>query len=135
MPSRREFLTAVAAGASASALTARWTWAAGPPTLKSPLNGPIGVQLWSLREYLPSDLPGTLAKVRGMGFEVVESAGLWKHTLPEFRAALDTAGLRCTSAHIGYDRLRDDLQGFLACHVGRSTGEDLLAEDVLQRAV
>jgi len=114
MPSRREFLTTVAAGVGASALATRWTWAAGAPTIKSPLNGPIGLQLWSLREYLPTDLAGTLGKVRAMGFEVVESAGLWKHTLPEFRAALDTAGLKVTSAHIGYERLRDDLQGGLA---------------------
>jgi sugar phosphate isomerase/epimerase len=115
MPSRREFLTTtVAAGLSATALASRRTWAAEAATIKSPLSGPIGLQLWSLREYLPKDLPGTLAKVRGMGFEVVESAGLWKHTLPEFRGALDAAGLRCTSAHIGYERLRDDLAGGLA---------------------
>ena len=36
-----------------------------------------------------------------MGFTTVEGAGLWKHTLPELKAALDTAGLRCTSAHMG----------------------------------
>ena len=30
------------------------------------------------------------------------------------RAALDAAGLRCRSAHIGYDRLRDDLPGAFA---------------------
>src|ERR1700737_1344208 len=109
MSSRREFLSTVAAGLTASAMKPTWAWAADAPEIKSPLNGPIGLQLWSLREYLPKDLPGTLAEVRAMGFEVVESAGLWKHTLPEFRAALDTAGLRFTSAHIGCDRLRDDL--------------------------
>jgi sugar phosphate isomerase/epimerase len=114
MPCRREFLTTLAVAAGASAVAARSTWAAGGPTIKSPLNGPIGLQLWSLREYLPKDLPGTLAKVRGMGFEVVEAAGLWGHTLLEFRAALDAASLKCTSAHIGYERLRDDLQGGLA---------------------
>jgi sugar phosphate isomerase/epimerase len=127
MPSRRAFLTTVGAGLSASALASRWTWAAGAPTIKSPLNGPIGLQLWSLREYLPKDLPGTLARVRAMGFEVVECAGLWKHTLPEFRAALDTAGLRCTSAHIGYERLRDDLSGGLAEAKGLGAAEVICA--------
>src|SRR5262245_43125663 len=100
MPSRREFLATAAAGVGVSALAARGAWAAGAPAIKSPLNGPIGLQLWSLREYLPKDLAGTLGKVRAMGFEVVEAAGLWGHTLPELRAALDAAGLRCTSAHI-----------------------------------
>jgi hypothetical protein len=111
MSSRREFLTTMAAGLTAAALADRWALAAEGPTIKSPVNGPIGLQLWSLREYLPKDLAGSLAKVRGMGFTTVEGAGLWKHTLPELKAALDTAGLRCTSAHMGLERLRDDLPG------------------------
>src|SRR5262249_3921839 len=41
-------------------------------------------------------------------------AGLWKHTAAELRAALDAAGLLCVSAHMGSDRLRDDLAGALA---------------------
>jgi sugar phosphate isomerase/epimerase len=114
MSSRREFLTTMAAGIGASAIGVRWASAAGERTIKSPLNGPIGVQLWSVREYLPKDLPGTLAKVRAMGFKDVESAGLWGKTAPELRAALDAAGLRCTSAHMGLERLRDDLSGALA---------------------
>src|SRR5205823_7208670 len=68
MPSRRDFLTTMAVGFGASALAPRWAAAADAATIKSPLNGPIGLQLWSLREYLPKDLPGSLAKVRGMGF-------------------------------------------------------------------
>jgi len=75
--------------------------------IPSPLSGPIGLQLWSLRAQLPKDLPGTLAKVRAMGFREVEAAGLYKHTLAEFRAALDHAGLRCQSAHAGFGELRD----------------------------
>jgi sugar phosphate isomerase/epimerase len=44
----------------------------------------------------------------------VEGAGLWGRTAPELRAALDAAGLRCQSAHAGFERLRDNLQGALA---------------------
>lgn len=111
MSSRREFLSSLLAGLTAPAL--RPAWAAGAE-IRSPLNGPIGLQLWSLREYLPKDLPGTLAKVRDMGFREVEGAGLWGKTLPEFRAALDAAGLRCRSAHMGFERLRDDTAGAFA---------------------
>jgi sugar phosphate isomerase/epimerase len=114
MPSRREFLNTMAAGLTASALAQRLALAATGPSIKSPVNGPIGVQLWTFREYLPKDLAGTLAKVRGMGFTDVEGAGLWKHTAAELRAALDAAGLRCTSAHMGLERLRDDLASALA---------------------
>jgi sugar phosphate isomerase/epimerase len=113
MTSRRHFLTAVAAGLGASVLRPAWGLGADRE-IKTALGGPLGLQLWSLREYLPKDLPGTLAKVRGMGFRHVEAAGLWGHSLADFRAALDKAGLVCPSAHMGYDRLRDDVTGALA---------------------
>src|SRR5256885_928868 len=109
MPSRREFLSTVAAGVGTATLGPAWlraaTAASPSPEIKSPVNGPIGLQLYSLREYGPKDLSGTLAKVRAMGFRDVEGAGLWGHTAAEMRAALDGAGLRCTSAHMGYERL------------------------------
>jgi sugar phosphate isomerase/epimerase len=81
--------------------------------IKTALNGPVGLQLWSLREYLPKDLGGTLSKIRALGFREVEGAGLWGKTVSEVRAALDAAGLRCQSAHMQFDRLRDDLKGAL----------------------
>ena len=89
-------------------------WASAQDEIKTALNGPVGLQLWSLREYLPKDLRGVLAKVHGMGFREVEGAGLWGHTAADLRAALDAAGLRCQSAHLGFERLRDDLRGAFA---------------------
>jgi sugar phosphate isomerase/epimerase len=106
MWSRREFLSTVAAGLAMPA-GAR-AWQAPQDEIKTMLNGPVGLQMWSLRDYLPKDLPGTLAKVRAMGFREVEGAGLWKHTVAELRAAIDTAGLQCQSAHMDFERLRDD---------------------------
>jgi sugar phosphate isomerase/epimerase len=109
MHSRREFLGALVAGVGASAvLPAR---SSAQPEIKTALNGPVGLQLWSLREYLPKDLDGTLAKVRAMGFREVEGAGLWGRSVREFRSALDAAGLHCQSAHISFERLRDDAAG------------------------
>jgi sugar phosphate isomerase/epimerase len=114
MSSRREFLTSMAAGAGAAAIAPTWAATDDRPEIKSALNGPIGLQLYSLRDYLPKDVPGTLAKVRGMGFKEVESAGLAGLTVERFRAALDTAGLRCQSAHIGFERLDKDAPGAFA---------------------
>jgi sugar phosphate isomerase/epimerase len=112
MWSRRQFLSTVAAGLAAP-VGAR-PWLNAQDEIKTVLNGPVGVQMWSFREYLPKDLPGTLAKVRAMGFREVEGAGLWKRTVGELRAALDAAGLRCQSAHMGFERLRDDSAGAFA---------------------
>jgi len=112
MQSRREFLATIAVGIGASAVAP--AWASPQEGLHPALNGPVGLQLWSLREYLPKDLPGTLKKVQALGFREVEGAGLWKHTTEEMRSALDAAGLRCQSAHMGFERLRDDLKGAFA---------------------
>jgi sugar phosphate isomerase/epimerase len=106
MPSRREALTTLAAALGLSA-TAPTLAALRQSPLRTALNGPVGLQLWSLREYLPKDLRGTLAKVRALGFEEVEGAGLWGATAADLRAALDAAGLRCQSAHLPFERLRD----------------------------
>src|SRR4051812_6725753 len=116
MPSRREFLTTIAAGLGAAAVAPPWAAGQGgsAPEIQTALNGPVGLQLWSLREYLPKDLQGSLAKVRGLGLREVESAGLWGHTVPQMRKALDDAGLRCQSSHMQFERLRDDLPGALA---------------------
>jgi sugar phosphate isomerase/epimerase len=108
MYDRREFLSTVAVSIGASAIAP--SWAASQAEIKTSLNAPVGLQLWSLREYLPKDLQGVLTKVRALGFREVEGAGLWKHTAAEMRAALDKAGLRCQSAHIGFERLRDNLE-------------------------
>jgi sugar phosphate isomerase/epimerase len=120
MPSRREFLiTAASAIAMSAAPRARvpvdGPFQAGQPSAGPMLNGGLlGLQLWSLREYLPKDLKGTIQKIRGLGFREVEAAGLWKHPVAEQRAALDAAGLRCQSAHMSFERLRDDMHGAIA---------------------
>jgi sugar phosphate isomerase/epimerase len=60
---------------------------------------PIGVQLYSVRELLPKDFDGTLAKLRAAGYSEVEAAGYYDRTAAEFRKSMDKAGLRCTSTH------------------------------------
>ena len=57
-----------------------------------------------------------------MGIRDVEGAGLWKHTAAEVRAALDAAGLRCQSAHMDFERLRDHRDGAFA--EARALGAD-----------
>jgi len=111
---RREFLTLAGAGLGALAIKPFSGVAAAADDTIAALHAPVGLQLWSLRKELPKDLPGTLAKVRAMGFTQVEGAGLWGKKAAELRAALDTAGLTTVSAHMEFERLRDDLPGALA---------------------
>ena len=76
--------------------------------------GPLGIQLWSVRDYIPKDIPGTLTKVHDWGFREVELAGTYGQTPAQFRQALDRAGLRATSMHVDFNRLRDSTSAALA---------------------
>ncbi|MEH1165916.1 sugar phosphate isomerase/epimerase [Micromonospora sp. CPCC 205539] len=61
----------------------------------------ISIQLYTLRDQLAADLPGSLAELRRIGYRRVEHAGFVGRTAAQFRAALDAAGLRATSGHVG----------------------------------
>jgi sugar phosphate isomerase/epimerase len=100
---RRQFLSTAAVALTSAIAGAKATRAAGD----RPDAGDYGLQLWSLRAYLPKDLRGTLARIREWGFAEVEGAGLWHQTASGLRSALDEAGLRCRSAHMDFERLRD----------------------------
>ncbi|HWQ32010.1 MAG TPA: sugar phosphate isomerase/epimerase [Blastocatellia bacterium] len=73
----------------------------------------VGLQLYSLRNQFKSDVPGTLAKAKQMGFVNVELAGTYGLTPEQFNAELDKAGLRPVSMHAGYEKLRDDLNSVI----------------------
>ncbi|MGA2250165.1 sugar phosphate isomerase/epimerase family protein [Terracidiphilus sp.] len=89
--SRREF---VRIGAAAAAATAGASYLSA-----AEVKAPLGLQLYSVRELLPKDFDGTLAKLAPMGYKNVEAAGYYNKTAAEWRAAMDKAGLRCTSTH------------------------------------
>jgi sugar phosphate isomerase/epimerase len=75
----------------------------------SAFKGRLAVQLWSFRNDFKTDVPGTLKRVRELGFTNVELAGYYGMTAKQFRAELDKAGLRAVSMHVGYDEARDRL--------------------------
>lgn len=100
--SRRDWLRT-----SAGALAGLWlSGQAAGAAAASPV---IGVQLYSFREQMKTDVKGTLAKVRAMGFTDVEAAGYNWESAASFRSMLDEAGLRCVSFFADYGKLRDDL--------------------------
>lgn len=66
--------------------------------------GPIGLQLYSLRDQFSIDVNGTLDRVRDLGIQHVELAGTYKLAPEEFKKQLDAKGLKPISAHFGFDR-------------------------------
>ena len=69
----------------------------------NPLGKPIGIQLWTVKDAIAEDAPGTLKKLGEIGYGCVETAGFGKHTAKQFRQFLDDAGLACPSAHLAWN--------------------------------
>ena len=103
MTTRRSFLETLAAGATAAAFAGRVS-AAGST------KPPLGLQLYSLRNQLKQDVPGTLKQVKDWGFEEVEAYSDFGAAIA---GAIKDAGLRCGAMHVGYDKLKKDLAGVL----------------------
>lgn len=93
MPTRRDFLRMTAASAGAAALS--------PLVSAEAIGLPPGIQLYSVRDDLAKDVPGTLRQLRQIGFVEVETAGFYNHSAAEFRKLIEDAGLRAPSAHLG----------------------------------
>jgi sugar phosphate isomerase/epimerase len=90
--SRRRFLASTALAAAASAIPAR--------SLYAEKSAPqIGVQLYSAREALAKDFPGTLKRIAAIGYREVEAAGFFGHSAADVKRMMADADLRCVSAH------------------------------------
>ena len=75
---------------------------------------PVGLQLYSVRDFLPKDFDGTLKQLGAMGYRECESAGFFGHSAADVKQAMSQAGLRCVSAHYTLQLLQspDDILRF-----------------------
>lgn len=78
------------------------------------LNLPLALQLYSVRQLLPTDYAGTLKEVGALGYREVESAGYYNHSAAEVKQAMSSANLKLVSAHHSSDDLRQKLDQILA---------------------
>jgi sugar phosphate isomerase/epimerase len=101
---RRSFLSVAGSAALVDPFSTRLRQAALP----HPAGGRLGLELYSLRNELKTDLPGTLKRVRDWGFQDVELAGFPPMSAADTARALRAAGLRAVSQFVDYERLRDD---------------------------
>ena len=70
----------------------------------------LGLQLYSVREDLEKDFLGTLKKVKAMGYEGGELAGLYGKSGKEVREMFEEADLIPISAHVAYQDLMVDIE-------------------------
>lgn len=73
----------------------------------------VGVQLFTLRKEMQDNLYGTLKKVKEIGYDGVEFAGLFGHTGAEIREMCEDIGLNPISAHVPYQDMLADPEGVL----------------------
>jgi len=73
---------------------------------------PVGLELYSVRNELAKDLPGTVRGVAHMGYQCVEFyAPYYDWTLAyaqQIRKELDSLGVRCYSTHNGLEALKPE---------------------------
>src|SRR4029077_7142228 len=90
--SRRAFVKTAASGLAASFLEI-------PSMNASPLNLPIGLQLYTVGDEMDRDPAGTLKAVAAAGYKQVELSPLSKTPVKDLKKALDDAGLKNPSGH------------------------------------
>lgn len=69
---------------------------------------PVAVQLYSVRDNMAEDFEGTIKKVKEMGYDGVEFAGLFDHAPEKVKTICEENGLVPISAHVSYDELIAD---------------------------
>jgi sugar phosphate isomerase/epimerase len=99
LSSRRNFIKSTGVVAAVACIGADRLSAA-------PLNLPIGLQLYSVRNLLPKDFQGTLNQLGAAGYKEVEAAGYFDKTAADFGNALQKAGLKCISTHHALTQLK-----------------------------
>ncbi|MDB4918217.1 sugar phosphate isomerase/epimerase [Mucilaginibacter sp.] len=101
MTTRREFLTQ--AGLISAGLMI------APGLLSAKGTNVVGLQLYSLRDQLPKDVKGVIAKVAAAGYKEVETFGyskqngFWGLDAKAFSGLLKANGLTTPSGHFGMD--------------------------------
>jgi sugar phosphate isomerase/epimerase len=95
MISRRDFLRGTAAGAAA--LLAGTELARN--LFANPYGKPIGLQLYTVRDELERDVPGTLKQVAAIGYKEVEIYDLYGMPPAQFTKLLKDNGLTAVSGH------------------------------------
>lgn len=121
MVSRRDFVRRTALGLGAAAAVPRPLRAALRPVDRIER---VGVELYTVRGAMRDDVPGTLARVAGIGYQEVEFAGYYGLPAERIRELLDANGLTSPSAHMAIEVLERDFDA--QARAARVIGHEML---------
>ncbi len=120
MINRRQFIGKSAIGIGSAVLATQLPLNLFAATNQKALKKPLGFQVWTVKDQLVKDFPGTLKMMAGLGYETVEmcsppgyeSSGfgpLMSIKPKEMRKIVEDSGLSLVSTHYGMGELRDNL--------------------------
>jgi sugar phosphate isomerase/epimerase len=120
--SRRSFLGKSALGMGSAFALSKLPFDFVSQPSPVPVNMPVGFQIWTIRESLLKDFPGTLKRMAALGFQTVEMCSppgygftsLMKMTAKEMKQIMDDAQLKCLSCHYGMPELKNNLDERIA---------------------
>jgi sugar phosphate isomerase/epimerase len=123
--SRRQFLGKGTLGLGSALLLSRIPRNLSAATASGMVKMPVGFQVWTLKDKLVKDFPGTLKMMAGLGYQSLEmcsppgyeSSGfgpLMKLSAKEMKQIINDAGLVCESCHYQFDELRNHLDERIA---------------------
>lgn len=118
--SRRDFLGKSALGIGSAVLASQIPLDSYSNSLPKTVKLPLGFQVWTVKDKLIKDFPGTLREIAGLGYKSVEmcsppgyeSSGfgpLMKLTAKEMKKIINDSGLAFESTHYGITELRKNL--------------------------
>ncbi len=105
---RRTFLTIGAAASAAAIVSPAALVAAEGRSLER-----VGIQLYTVRDRMAADVPGTLERIAGIGYDEVEFAGYFEHSPADIRAMLAANGLASPAAHVPLDGMRNEPESLI----------------------
>ncbi len=111
--SRRDFLRISAAGAVGAVVLSKYSFGSAPSGRTSdfsagasvdPKTFGIGIQLYTIRDEMAKDVPGTLKKVSDFGYKYLELAGykdgkFYGYEPAEFKKLVEGLGMSILSSH------------------------------------
>lgn len=118
--SRRQFLGKSAIGIGSALIASQLPLNLSANIFTKRVKMPLGFQVWTVKDMLVKDFPGTLKMMAELGYQSVEmcsppgyeSSGfgpLMKLKAKEMKQIINDAGLICKSSHYGMDELRNHL--------------------------
>ena len=118
--SRRQFLSTSALGLGSAFVMSKLPMDPGIGSLPGSIKMPVGFQVWTVKDMLIKDFPGTLKMMAGLGYQSLEmcsppgyeSSGfgpLMKMKAKEMKQIINDAGLICESSHYGFSELKAHL--------------------------